>query len=203
MPEANSVDAQSIQDSTVARCLQVLGVEVGAAVLVGQVAHDRVALAQAEVAVVDHRHDAHRIDLAEHRIVRRPEAAAPVLALVAQAELVQHPEHLAHVDGVGASVDLEHGDVSLESGACHLRGCGKLHHKKMPAGVRRHQRETGAAARFRCRGPSSRTSGARSRRGSARSSAGWCTWAASARCRPARSTCRRPRPSSPRRRDRS
>src|SRR5690606_23005514 len=100
--------------------LKLPGVQVGAAVLVGEIADDGVALPEAERAVVDHRHDAHRIDGAECRIAGRPEAPAPVLALVGKPALAQHPEDLPYVDGVGASVDLEHrvspGKVAQEAG---------------------------------------------------------------------------------------
>src|SRR6185503_18502398 len=85
------------------------------AVLLSQVAHDGVALPEPEIAVVDHRHHAHRIDLAERRFIGRPEAPTPVLALVREVQLPQHPQNLAHVDGVGPSVDLEHG-LSLPAG---------------------------------------------------------------------------------------
>ena len=76
--------------------------------LVGQVADDRVAFAQPEITVVDCRHDADRIDLAVDRVVRGSIPAAPILPLEGLADLVEHPQDLAHVDGIGAAVDLDH-----------------------------------------------------------------------------------------------
>ena len=93
MPLAKSVEDQSIQDSMVARSFKSFGIEVRAPVLVGKIAHDGIALAQPEIAVIDDRHHAHGIDLAKFRIVRRPEPAPPVLALVLFAHLIEHPQN--------------------------------------------------------------------------------------------------------------
>src|SRR5207253_8547678 len=113
--------------------LEALGIEIGAAVLFGEIAHDAVAFPQAEIAVVDDGHHADRIDLAEHGIVGRSEAAPPILALVLDADLVEHPQHLADVDRVGAPVDLEHRVSPLAMLGAILDPDGRPTTKKMPA----------------------------------------------------------------------
>ena len=108
MPEANSVDAQSIQDFDRGALFQVLGVEVGAAVLVGQVAHDGVALPQRKSpsSITGTTPTGLILRNTGSSVGRKPRPQSS--RSYSQAELVEHPQHLAHVDGVGASVDLEH-----------------------------------------------------------------------------------------------
>src|SRR5262249_2476911 len=68
----------------------------------------RIALAQPERTIIDHRHHAHGVDLAEDWVIGRAIPPSPVLALIFLAHLLEHPKYLAHVDGVGAPINLEH-----------------------------------------------------------------------------------------------
>ncbi len=76
--------------------------------LAREVADDGVALAQAEIAVVDHGHDADRVEGTKRGLIDRAVAAAPVLALEGFADLVEHPQNAAHVDRIGATINLDH-----------------------------------------------------------------------------------------------
>ncbi len=85
--------------------------------LVSEVANDRVRLASDEAVVVDHGNDAEAAHALKGWIVGGAKAATPVLPFKGKAELVANPQHLAHVDRVGAPIDLQHDDVSSGCGA--------------------------------------------------------------------------------------
>src|SRR5215467_7557153 len=105
IPACSVLNCQSIHRSASLRSHGSTG-QRPRRVLCCQIALDGVALPENAALVLDSRHDAVRVHVQVPLLVIAAEWAASIDTLVLQAALVGEPQHLLHVDRLGATPDL-------------------------------------------------------------------------------------------------